>query len=444
MKDAPRFQPRVVVKFRDEISLPYRDRVHELLEQMDLGSWSDIARMHKDISLDRLHVELAPERIRALVDRAVKYTERYRPPNFLTYFAIRCPEGVDPEQVTRVLAAWKSVQAAYVEGPPTDPPDVKASDDDLSPKQGYLDPAPDGVDAHHAWTVAGGDGANVTFADVEKGWVLDHEDLKAAGVALQAGSLSQTWHGHGTAVLGILRAVDNDRLFVGIAPASRGVAVSQWRTGGAHDTVAAIASAITALGPGDVLLLEAQTTLAGAVVPVEAELAAFDKIQLAVASGITVIEAAANGAVDLDAWKDPSGAAVLGSGGKDSGAILVGAASAPAPHARLSFSNFGSRVDCYGWGEKVYTTGNGTNGKGKKTYTAKFSGTSSASAIVAGAALSLQGIARAALGAPYPPRQLRDIFRAVGTLSANPQSDRIGRMPDLKAAATPLAPLQNP
>jgi subtilisin family serine protease len=84
------------------------------------------------------------------------------------------------------------------------------------------------------------------------------------------------------------------------------------------------------------------------------------------------------------------------------GAIMVGAGGPPRDgfkdRERLDFSNYGGRVDVQGWGRKVATLDYGDlqacDGDGERHYTGEFSGTSSASPIVAGAAVILQGIAR--------------------------------------------------
>ncbi|SFJ98362.1 pre-peptidase C-terminal domain-containing protein [Bacillus sp. 71mf] len=64
-----------------------------------------------------------------------------------------------------------------------------------------------------------------------------------------------------------------------------------------------------------------------------------------------------------------------------------------------------------------------------------FNGTSSASPIIAGAAVSIQSIAKEHLGQPYRPSELRDILSNpnTGTQSGEPSYDRIGVLPDLKA-----------
>jgi hypothetical protein len=60
---------------------------------------------------------------------------------------------------------------------PGPPPAIDASDDPRSKNQGYLDPAPKGIDARYAWGFTGGDGAGANIVDVEQGWNFNHEDL---------------------------------------------------------------------------------------------------------------------------------------------------------------------------------------------------------------------------------------------------------------------------
>ena len=96
-----------------------------------------------------------------------------------------------------------------------------------------------------------------------------------------------------------------------------------------------------------------------------------------------------------------------------------------------------SRIDCYAWGENIDTTTTNDYGYESNTeYTTHFGGTSGASAIVAGAALIVQGIAQFSLGRRFSPRELRDLLKTNGTPSATPETDRIGVMPDLRAIIT--------
>jgi subtilisin family serine protease len=171
---------------------------------------------------------------------------------------------------------------------------------------------------------------------------------------------------------------------------------------------------------------------------VEVEDLVFEAIRTAVSRGIVVIEAAGNGSVNLDLFQDVSGKQILNRTSadfRDSGAILVGAASASAPHTRLPFSNFGGRVDCFAWGERIDTCGDGWTSTDPSTYTTNFGGTSGASPIVAGAALLLQAF-RIGSGQPrVDPGTLRAVLSTplLNTASAQPAVDLIGVMPNLRA-----------
>jgi len=429
---------RVVVKFQDYVELSYEDDIATQIGRLQNGSYQLLEKQFPGIAFKRLYETLEPERIRALINQATELDPTYRPPNLLGYFVVDCPPSINPDELTKALSSWKNVENAYVEGGPTPPP-VDANDDPRSPNQGYLDPAPEGIDARYAWTFPGGDGAGIQFVDMERGWTLNHEDLVAAGITLISG-INKDYFGHGTSVLGEVAAVDNTLGCIGIASKLASVrVVSQWRTAATYNTADAILSAIATLNFGDVLLLEAQTSSFGFIkVPVEIEPAIFDTIRLGTALGVVIVEAAGNGGNDLDT--------VTGAGGKqifnrsssdfiDSGAIIVGAASSISPHVRLGFSSYGSRIDCYAWGENIDTTGNGGKGNLTNSYTSFFGGTSGASPIVTGAALIVQGLAEASVGYRFSPRQLRAILSnpAIGTLSNNPAVDRIGVMPNLRA-----------
>jgi len=305
-------------------------------------------------------------------------------------------------------------------------------------EQPHLNPAPEGVDARFAWGFPGGRGQNVDLIDIEQGWVFDHLDLQGRQISLVSG-VDADFRGHGTAVLGLIAAVDNDRGVTGIAPEIGSLrTVSQWRAENHLCTACAIEAAVAALNPGGVLLLEAQTMLRGIGVglPSEAEPVVLKAIQSAVARGITVVEAAGDGGLDLRVVRQKSWGHFLDPGSpdfRDSGAILVGAATARSPHSRIAGSTYGRRIDCFAWGEHVVTTGDGFQGEQIDDFTDTFGGTSAAAAIVAGVAVVVQGIAKARLGRPLEPAELRDLLRdpANGTASASPD-DLIGVMPDLQ------------
>jgi serine protease len=432
------FQSRVVVKFHDHVQLPYTRAAGARLAQLESGAWSRLAEQYKGITLIPLFTSQSVDQIRGLAEKARATDGSTRPPDLTAYFAIEVPPGASADEIVRIVSRWSTVALAYVE-PAPEPPPVTPADDPRNTNQGYLDAAPDGIDAEYAWSYAGGDGAGQGLVDLEWGWTLNHEDLAAHGITIISG-LNNSFFFHGTGVLGEVAAVDNTLGCVGITPALASVrCVGQWLSGGGYSTAQPILDAIAVMNFGDVLLLEAQTSLFGFTkVPVEIEPAVFDAIQLATSLGIVVVEAGGNGGVDLDTVVDPGGAQIFNrasAGFRDSGAIIVGAGSSTAPHARLGFSCHGSRIDCYAWGENVDTLSTDGAGTATNLYTTTFNGTSSASPIVTGAALAVQGLAQSTLGARFAPWQLRAILAdpATGTPSANPAVDRIGVMPNLRA-----------
>ncbi len=434
------YQRRVVVRFEDHIELPKDPAVLEKCIETDrLGPWKALVQQFPGVRFRPRWRSRKAEEIEKLIDQARRRDSTYRPGRLLAYAIAVCPNNCRVEELAKALADWPTIAQAWADPGPVVPPLVNAGDDPRWPDQGYLDPAPQGIDAEYAWTFTGGDGDGQDFVDLERGWTLNHEDLVAAGVTLISG-VSQDFHGHGTAVLGEVAAVDNTIGCVGITPNLASVrVVSQWRSATDYDTADAIIDAAASMGFGQVLLLEAQTSIGAFVyVPVEVYDDTFDAIRLATALGIVVVEAAGNGGVDLDTLTNAAGDFILNRGSvdfRDSGAIVVGAASASAPHSRLGFSCFGSRIDCYGWGESIDTTGDGWTGTSTAAYTTSFGGTSGASPIVSGAALALQGIAEASLGLRFSPKQMRAILTdpATSTPSADPPTDRIGVMPNLRA-----------
>ncbi len=303
--------------------------------------------------------------------------------------------------------------------------------------QGYLGPAPHGIDAPAAWQ-RGVRGGGVWFADIEGGWNAAHEDLPGDRIRHVAGTPidSAPWRAHGTAVLGEVVGVDNGKGVVGIAPDVERVFTSSIGNTSVAD---ALDAAAEALRPGDVMLIELQGTgPRGRYLPMEYWDDNFAAIKAATARGVVVIEAAGNGAEDLDhkAYKGK-----LSRKGRDSGAIVVGAGG-PAragyeDRARLDFSNYGGRVDVQGWGRKVATLDYGDLQRcsgADRHYTGEFSGTSSASPIVAGAAVLVESYARQR-HTVLRPEVVRDLLRRTGTpQTGNATAEPIGPRPDLGRA----------
>jgi serine protease len=421
----PPHKPRVVVKFKNSIQLPYEESVERLFDPENQQAWKRIVTSFPGITLKRVFTSLPPEKIRALGARAAQADRTYRPKNFLSYFAIEYSLNTNPRELVSALLNWKAVQTAYLEGTPAPPPATNPVNDPRFHFQDYLDPAPNGIDARAAWTRSGGDGSGMQFVDVEQGWRLSHTDLPPAITELE-GHNRIPHRSHGTSVLGILVAVDNINFHVGIAHKAIPSVISEWRPDNSYNTADAVLTALPELRFGDVLLLETQYYVGSQLLPVEWQLAVREAIETCVAAGVVVIEAAGNEGINLGTlpWEN-------------SGAIMVAGASAAIPHRRIHISNFGPRINCYAWGESVDTLSTDLPG-----FTRTFGGTSSASAIVAGAALAVQGIARNDFGRCYRPRELRAILShpGWGTPSENPAVDQIGVMPNLATIIAKLSP----
>lgn len=339
------------------------------------------------------------------------------------------------------LNAFESVELAYPVGKVSDPvlAPVRvvppAGTPDFESLQDYREAAPTGIDAEYGNTFAGGSGKHTTIVDVETGWTDDHEDLmhKALGQFVGLMPAPYPWD-HGTAVLGELIGEDNGNGVRGLCYGADVLLSSH--LGSSANIPTAVANAAAAAGPGDVVLLEVQCfgTPPGPF-PCEYDAATFATLETATANGIHVFAAAGNGGHDLD------GAAYGGlfdRDVRDSGAVMCGASNGVSLDA-ASFSNYGSRLDAHGWGQNVTTAGYGDlfGGVGvTREYTATFSGTSSATPIVTGAGVILNGIHRRVFGYGLEPLSLRSLLTRTGTPQGS--GGRIGPRPDVRAAIEDL------
>jgi subtilisin family serine protease len=361
------------------------------------------------------------------------------------YFVLSVPDNIKTEEWIDRLNGLSDVEIAR---PMYLPPPLPLPGD-FQPLQGYLNPAADGIDATWAWPMDGGTGENVTICDVELNWYDNHQDLPDFPWLIPPGYTWGSWGydtNHGTAVLGEMVSIDNGWGTTGAANGAS-AAVAPTYLNDAWVPYVAIEYATTQLSPGDVILIELQTWgPTGDMVPIEWELPNYESIVAAVAAGIHVVSAAGNGNMNLD---DP----IFNQGHapflpeNNSGAVMVGAGAAPAafggsdvPRSRLWFSNYGSRVDVQGWGERVMTTGYGYyyNSEGMGYYyTDSFSGTSSASPIVASAAAIYESVMEARNGSVVDPAVLRQALKDTGTpqqAGTYPVSQNIGPLPNLRAA----------
>jgi serine protease len=234
----------------------------------------------------------------------------------------------------------------------------------------------------------------------------------------------------------------------GIAPGAgvKLIPVDHVETG--YDPAEAVTRAWGATEPGDAILIELQAVACAPAAsgngsqlgPAEWEQDVFDAISIATAAERIVVEAAGNGAVNLD---HPSCNGLFDRNVRDSGAIIVGAGTS-GNHARAGVSSFGARVNVQGWGGSVATTTTDLNfsldltqNDPTRRYTSGFSGTSSASAIVTGAVVAIQGRYKACRGGgeTLSAAEMRDLLIETGTPQfPGDQSGNVGPLPDIRAA----------
>lgn len=373
------------------------------------------------------------------------------------------------------LQADDAIDAAYIKPAselpqvndiPADLNDAPPDTPDFQASQIYLGAAPAGIEALWAHGQAGGKGNNIRIIDIEGAWRFSHEDLMQVqgGVVGGTPSTSLAWRNHGTAVIGEFGGDENSLGILGISPRSNTRAISIFGTG--QGSAKAIRDAANLLSAGDVILIELHRPGPSRAfesrddqlgyIAVEWWEDDWAAIKFATNKGVIVVEAAGNGAENLDAaiysvkptgfptaWTNP-----FNRSNRDSGAILVGAgAPPPGTHgrdhgpdrSRLGFSNYGASLDAQGWGREVTTTGYGNLQGGSDEdlwYTDQFSGTSSASPIVVGAVACTQGNRKARGLAVYTPAQMRSRLRATGSPQTDapgrPATQRIGNRPNLR------------
>ncbi len=440
--------------------------------------------------------------IRALVDRAAPTDEldlqrlrqaaergsRFEQPDLNLFYFVQLPP-LPPEDAHRALQGLqrvRSVEVAYFQPIPYDAADKPPTTGiNVFQAQGYQRRAPQGIDVDFARNFTGGRGQGVRIVDIESGWNINHEEMPQLFYRYGTNFGGD----HGTAVLGELVAEENAFGATGIVPQALAgwgsVSGINWRNGGIYfySVGTPLLLSLDALRPGDIALIEQHFPTNAGPPPnncnpsqfgyVAVESFAYEHAAISALTnvGVIVVEAAGNGQQ-----------LVVPASTRDSGAIVVGAsnggnvdnnfgvdASARAP---ACFTNFGPRVDVHAWGGGVGTLSYGMsffmrrdangnpvldmNGRAifdllvdpalrangndpDQWYTRLFSGTSSASPIVTGAAALIQGIRIANGHAPLTSVQMRTVLASTGTgQTADPKN--IGPLPNVRAALATMFP----
>ena len=329
------------------------------------------------------------------------------------------------------------------------PPDLPTPN--LISHQRYLQSAvSNGYGVYYAWTQPGGDGSRIKLIDIEYDWYLPHEDLQKNTSDVLWGfqtNLFGNSRDHGTASVGVSAALSNSYGMKGIVYAATVKMISSVDSSAVWQLHNAINYAVSNTMPGDVILLEQQAYVSGnsAYCPIEYWSMFYAAIANATALDRVIIEPAGNGdlwgnGVSLDnTWLWGS---LFQRSYRDSRAVIIGAGTA-ANRARCVFSNYGSRVDIQGWGDwSVASLGYGDlYGTNMVTqYTTNFSGTSSASALSAGVAASIESYAHAKYSVYLPPLALRSNLVNNGIAQTMGPTGHIGPMPNLSNSFCAVIP----
>lgn len=437
-------ETQLVVKFRDELGArAERGRLRLLANekiQLEHRGWID-QFTKSGIRFEPL-LKLPNDAIWFLETRAAAVSG-LKQPDLASMLVVR---GKEPwltlaafELAGSDLVQWVEFERLAPPPPTDDGPcdDIPPTTPNYTHLQGYRGPNP-GLNLDSFWQRGNAKGNGIRIADCEYGYNGNHEDLceiiPEANQTIHPTVIANNWHEHGTAVMGELTGGENLYGITGLVPEAESYFFTEWSLEEGLRRATCIANAIATMDPGDVVLLEMQTSILEGEFygPAELNQSVWTIVRNGVDAGVIVVGAAGNGNQNLDG---PDYQAYRQRG--DSGAIIVGAGTANIAHNKLSFSTYGSRVNVQGWGQAVFTTGYGgyaqIGGDFNQRYTATFSGTSSASPFVAAACVGLQSFTVANLGRRLTPAEMRQVLTETG----HPQGTggNIGPFPDLQQAA---------
>jgi len=405
--------------------------------QLDVDQINFILASHSIMFSERaftrpeLELDLEREKAEIIVEEEL--------PDLNLWFFLDAPDYPIALELLVPLFTNPVCEIVYLHPNPTNLPTAN-----LEGHQTYLQPAvSNGYDALYAWTQPGGDGSNVKLIDIEYDWYYAHEDLLKSSSDILWGvnqNLFGTSLDHGTASLGVSGALSNSYGMKGIVYNANIKMISSLNASATWLLHDAISYAVSNTSPGDVILLEQQASAGGTFCPVEYWALFYSPIANAAALNRIIIEPAGNGFSDLD---------VLATWGnlfqrsyRDSGAIMVGAGTA-ANRSKVNFSDYGSRVDIQGWGDwSVASLGYGdlTGTVLSNEYTKSFSGTSSASALSAGVAASVESYAKTRYGFYLPSLVLRSNLVNNGIAQTFGPAGNIGPLPNLGNSFTAIVP----
>ena len=315
-----------------------------------------------------------------------------------------------------------------------------------------------------------GSGARVLI--VERGWHLEgaaaypqgHPDCPVTTTALasgaNAGGMSATWGAlsglsrgyrfHGLANLGILVGTPANKGYGrGIAPAAEVRLHSSYDAAHPLDgrVYNALLSVVVDARPGDVVLVEEQLQAHDRSGNLHACMVERDPLVYILLSYLTqtrkalVVEPAGNGGQDLANLYVPFCTnSPIGFGSSAPYRPLVVGGARPVQRKAHYASNYGARVDVFGWHSNVYHIKMIDNGASPlASFQVDYGGTSAAAAIIAGAALVAQGMVKAVTGTLDDPQTLRQrLVSSSGVKTSDAATRPMGILPDLTAIASSL------
>ncbi|HZL99569.1 MAG TPA: hypothetical protein VFD43_04880 [Planctomycetota bacterium] len=484
---APRIldPPLVTVQFKHGAAPGYGDTATaEIAAQVPAG-WAALESLFHGIRLLPLFTSVSPQAIEALMRRGQRLTRSYRPAPFLSMFHVKLPprsewdpsvptgHGVAEELKRLMLLHLPIDRVSVLLVLPPPPSTTQISDGPVTAtaeELHHLHESPKSIGVEKVWGEPGGQGEGEVFGIVERGWRTEHADFLGIDSAddlvttvLPTGDRDDAEVDHGTSSLGVVASRENEKYSIGVAPlAAEAVLASEWHAKAdaaiPEDAILAVLDVLITKPPGSVLLLEISQPIDPTDLspkdfgPAEMRREVFDAIQLAVANAVIVVEPAGNAGGGGAAGIDLGAAKLLED--VDSGAIMVGqsvwspsydkdADASDAKHVAVDPGVTGSRIDCFAWGDRVFAPSAKQTSAATSSAAAEFEdyfdpyfgGASSASAMIAGVAIVVQGLYRHATGGYLSPAQMRLLLRdrtvGVHTHLGSGETDLIGVMPDL-------------
>ncbi len=440
---SPNYSGRIVVRFAEDSNValdtsrapqPFVSRAGKSVTRVN-GIRQALPRVH----VRRLFADIDDQRLRTF--RAEQRRRGVRLHDWTSVYVFETKDPVEAELVLMALYADENVVWAHPEpvGVLNNWPEDEGSSAKtvsvpaITPGQDYVLDQPGSLNVVAAWD-QGLTGAGQRVFDIEGNWNYSHEDLlfneattPMSGVPADEDFASdQNAINHGTAMAGIMVGKDNAVGVIGIAP-NANFRTAPMSPGSLSGAIGVLKDAISDIFAAKIFgAIDTYTIQPGGdVIVIPAGIAAtsgkycweqladgtwknnqcavaekltfnFELIQDLTNLGVVVIEGAGNSGLDLDTAEiiKNCGAECTDLATQDSGAIVVGASLGP-DLAKLPLSNCGTRLNLFAWGDGVVTTGYGDHplsvqDNPNQWYTADFSGTSSATAIISGIVLLLQ------------------------------------------------------